>query len=169
MMRLSRRLALWGGAAAIAAGGFAFMASGVTNASSASEGDGGVTGYTASGIHYTLGSTNTCVNTNDGGNQESFLCALTFTLTSVAVTTTASTVPAHVEAYLEKDTPTKKEITGTNSFTSCSLVGTWTDGNGTTPGHGTYKCTFLSTEVLGTGAHEWHIATIGNVDIEANQ
>ena len=47
MRRLPRRLALWGGAAAIASGGFAFMANNVVSATSAGEGANNVSGYTA--------------------------------------------------------------------------------------------------------------------------
>jgi hypothetical protein len=166
MRRLPRRLALWAGAAAIAAGGFAFMASGVTDQSSASEAAGNVTGYTASTIHYTLGVDNTCVNTNGGNADNSWLCALTFKLTSVATTTNANGQPAHVEAYLEK--PTGKEVTGTWSFTTCQITGAWTSSGGEA-GYGKFKCTFKKLSDTGFITKKFSIVTIGSVDIEANQ
>ena len=52
MKRLPRRLALWGGAVAIAGGGFAFMANNAVSASSAGEGFNNISGYTVSGITY---------------------------------------------------------------------------------------------------------------------
>ena len=53
MRIVPRRLFLWGGAAAIASAGFAFMAANTVDASSAGEGTGTVSGYTVSGISYT--------------------------------------------------------------------------------------------------------------------
>lgn len=62
MSRLSRRLAVWGGAAAIAGGGFAFMANNTVAASNAGEGIGAISGYTVSGITYNDVCTGTAPN-----------------------------------------------------------------------------------------------------------
>jgi hypothetical protein len=52
MKKLPRRLLMWGGAAAIATAGFAYMASNSVAASSAGEGVGPVTGYQVSNTTY---------------------------------------------------------------------------------------------------------------------
>ena len=52
MIRLPRRLAIWGGAAAVAVGGFAFMASNSVGASYAGEGSQAVSGYTVYDVTY---------------------------------------------------------------------------------------------------------------------
>jgi hypothetical protein len=52
MGRLTRRVALWGGAAAIAAGGFAFLATNTVEATNAGVGQNTISGYTASTVTY---------------------------------------------------------------------------------------------------------------------
>ena len=52
MIRLPRKLFVWGGAAVIAASGFAFMASNSVGASYAGEGSNSVSGYTVSHVVY---------------------------------------------------------------------------------------------------------------------
>ncbi len=52
MFRLTRRLALIGGAAAIATAGFAFMAENTVPTTNAGQGTGSITGYTVAGVHY---------------------------------------------------------------------------------------------------------------------
>ena len=64
MRRLSRRLALWGGAAAIAGGGFAFMASNTVHTSYVGDSAGVVSGYTV----YTIGYSGVAAVGNPGHN-----------------------------------------------------------------------------------------------------
>jgi hypothetical protein len=52
MKTLTRRLIMWGGAAAIASAGFAYMASNTVDASSAGVGSGSISGYHAMNVHY---------------------------------------------------------------------------------------------------------------------
>lgn len=54
MIRVPRRLLMWGGAAVAASAGFAFMASNAVDASNAGTGPGVVSGYNISAIHYNL-------------------------------------------------------------------------------------------------------------------
>ncbi|MGB9112458.1 MAG: hypothetical protein WCF24_07005 [Acidimicrobiales bacterium] len=62
MRKLPRRLLMWGGAAAIATAGFAYMATNTVSASSAGEGYGPVTGYVTSNTTYDT----TCPNNTIG-------------------------------------------------------------------------------------------------------
>lgn len=52
MGRLTRRIALWGGAAAVASGGFAFMASGAATPSRAGVSQGSISGYYVHTQHF---------------------------------------------------------------------------------------------------------------------
>lgn len=52
MFRLTRRLALWGGAAAIASAGFAFMATNTVPTTYAGQGEGAISGYTVTHVTY---------------------------------------------------------------------------------------------------------------------
>ena len=144
MIRLPRRLALWGGAAAVAAGGFAFMAQNVVGVSSAGEGVGAVTGYTVT--HQTYGFTNT-------GQAE--LHSVTFTLTSMSTTSNANGQPANVQAYPQG--PTGSRPWGKSL--DCSLTGSWTTSGG--QGTGKYTCIFAPNVTP--------IATYRSLDVEANQ
>jgi hypothetical protein len=91
MRRLSRRLALWGGAAAIAGGGFAFMANNAVATSSAGEGVGAVTGYTVSAITYN----DTC----PGGAPNAVCATSTFTF-HLKPTTWTTSAPKSVAVTL---------------------------------------------------------------------
>ncbi len=160
MSMLTRRLALWGGAAAIAAGGFAFMASGTTNASSASEAVGSVTGYTVSAIKYCNDYQNCGTGTygrnhpQSGNNMNTSYTGVEFTVTSMATTSNANGQPSTVIVYPEK-------ATGSIAWGSdvCAITGSWTIA-GTGHGSGTYKCAF--SPVVPS-------VTLGKLDVEANQ
>lgn len=147
MIRLPRRLALWGGAAAVAAGGFAFMASNTVLASSAGEGAGPVSGYIVSHQSYSF------VNNTTG---KATLAAVKFLLTSASSTSNAAVQPANVQAYPQAPgtaRPWGKSL-------DCTLTGTWTM-NTTGQGQGTYSCTFAPVV--------YPVATLVSLDVEANQ
>jgi hypothetical protein len=140
-------LFLWGGAAAIASAGFAFMAANTVDASSAGEGTGTVSGYTVSGISYTP-----IDNVYYTGSYYAAAEGVTFTLTS-AGTGSAATQPTNVDVY-------PLDLSGNREWghdNGCSIVGSWTV---TTTGTGTYHCDF---------APEVPIAEIGQLAVEANQ
>lgn len=145
MLRISRRLALWGGAAAVASGGFAFMAGNLVLGSSAGEGVGPVTGYTVSG--QTWGFTN---------NGVARLKSVTFTLESMSTTPNAAGQPSNVQVYPQ--TPSGARPWGKSL--DCTIVGTWTV-HGTGHGTGKYTCTFSPVV--------YPIATLTSLDVEANQ
>lgn len=162
MNRLSRRVALWGGAAAIAAGGFAFMASNTVASSSAGEGEGSVTGYKVTAISYTV-TTHYYGGTTGGGTadlssvSDAAYTGVSFTLTSTATTTAANGQPTFVMAYAEK-------ATGGGHYTfghagTCTPTTAWTSTPGS-PGTGTYSCTFAPLIPA---------ATLGKLNVEANQ
>lgn len=115
MGRLTRRIALWGGAAAVASGGFAFMASNSVAASKAGTGAGVVSGYNVSTVHYAL------VTQPDvpGG---SYIQQVSFTLTSAA---TAGNVKAWFTG-----SPIGATTTNTNDFVSGFYSCTTTTGSG---------------------------------------
>ncbi len=52
MSMLSRRLLMWGGAAAVASAGFAFMATNSVPTTYAGQGQGTISGYAVSNVHY---------------------------------------------------------------------------------------------------------------------
>lgn len=106
MSKLSRRLGLWGGAAAIAAGGFAFMASNDFSGHPAA-GGGSVTesGYTISGVSQVTCGTNT-----------PNICYLNFD--AKPAKTTAPTVSY---AYIRFD--------GTGPWIGCSVTTTYNGPN----------------------------------------
>ena len=138
MIRRHRRLALWGGAAAIAAGGFAFMASNAVGASSAGSGQGAVSGYAVSTISYqadartiacpTTGSG--CVSATPATDSQTYLLSVSFTLTAQGTT---KAQPGHVVAY--PVTGATKTPWG-HSY-DCSVTN-WNPGTGS----GTATCTF---------------------------
>lgn len=167
MRRLPRRLALWGGAAAIAGGGFAFMASNNVLVSSAGEGAGAVSGYTVSNIRYgitfpgaaTCGGNTACQNTygrnhpQNGNHTNTSYTNVTFRLTTKSTTPNATTKPTNVVVYPE----------GTGGSTpwgsdQCTSSNWHTTGTGY--GQGTFTCTFRP--IVGS-------FTLRKLDVEANQ
>ena len=149
MRRLPRRLALWGGAAAIASGGFAFMATNVVGGSSAGEGTGAVSGYKVSSIHYTV-----TPDHYTGSTSLANFNKITFTLTSNATTTTANVAPTNVSVWFLK--------TGTHPWghtEDCHSTGTWTKSTGTS-GTGKFDCT-TGTKIP--------VRTVTSIEVEANQ
>lgn len=187
MTRLPRRLALWGGAAAIASGGFAFMASNALATTSGGDGAAAVTGYTVSNITYTPQETNGLT----------VLGVVKFTLTSscAAPTTCASAyaLPKTVSMFTAKKTgatttavygpllywtANKASATGrpdgtfagakylftrpatarADKVASCTLIGTWS----TTTGSGTFRCSYeQASSAHYTTAGGWGVPTGG--------
>lgn len=161
MNRLSRRVALWGGAAAIAAGGFAFMASNTVASSSAGEGQGTVSGYHVTNISYTVtthyyGGT-TAGGTADLGVSNAAYYGVTFTLTSTATTANANGQPKFVMAYAEKSNGGGHATFGHAG--GCTATSAWTT-NASNQGTGTYSCTFAPVIPA---------AKLGKLNVEANQ
>jgi hypothetical protein len=147
MRMLPRRFLMWGGAAAVASAGFAFMAANTVDASSAGEGTGNVTGYHVSGISYTP-----INNVYYTGGDYAAAEGVTFTLTALSSDTSADTKPTNVDAY-------PLNLSGNLQWghdNGCSIVGTWNN----TTGSGTYHCSF---------APQVPIAEIGKLAVEANQ
>ena len=79
MSMLSRRLLMWGGAAAVASAGFAFMASNSLAVSGAGENYQAIAGYTVSNITWNGGSGSGC-----GGDNGCYLSTVTFNIASKA-------------------------------------------------------------------------------------
>lgn len=106
-MRLPRRLALWGGAAAFAAGGFAFMASNVFTGPNFAAGAGTetVSGYTISTQTFTACGTTTTANPED-------ICYVHFVATPTGSGNTAGYV------YVRFSTPG-----GTTAWNKCTTAG----------------------------------------------
>ena len=151
MRMLPRRLLMWGGAAAVASAGFAFMAANTVDASSAGEGTGTVTGYHVSGISYAP-----VDNVYYQGNLYAAAKQVTFTLTSVSTDSAANGKPADVNAY-------PLNLSGHIQWghqTVCTLQAPGWQISGSNHGYGTYVCGF---------APEVPIALIGSLAVEANQ
>lgn len=171
MKRLPRRLALWGGAAAVAAGGFAFMASNTVSASGAGEGQGTVSGYTVSHIHYT-----TALGHPVPGSQGMYtVTGVTFTLSvppgtppSAQVYTTA---PTTVSVAALKTGYGPSTVLGSGTCTINAGSHPWAPDSGTrfgggshgwASGSGTYTCTF-------DNAMHVKVQTLTSLDVKANQ
>jgi len=137
MIRLPRRFALWGGAAAIAMGGFAFMASNVVVGSSAGAGAGPVSGYTVTNITYTP-IINRCITgtTKTNCTAAAYIGGVTFTLSSAKKTTPSATKQPSVLVYPENATGERPW----GHMTTCTVT-TWTTTNGT----GTVTCSISAT------------------------
>jgi hypothetical protein len=156
MSRVPRRLLLWGGAAAIAAGGFAFMASNTVGTSSAGEGAGAVTGYAVSNISYTVD------NTYYTTGHNAAYTAVTFKLTSLSATGSADGPPKDVNVYPEHSTGMRTWGHQTGNCTLSTPPG-WVIalfGPHAGTGSGTYTCNFNPAVPA---------ATLGKLDVEANQ
>lgn len=153
MGRLPRRLALWGGAAAIAGGGFAFMASNNVLASSAGEGAGAVSGYTVSNQTYT-----TQVKYTPGaGRTLTFVKSVTFTLTTKSTTPNATGAPklSNMNVYAVNFSTTTP---WGHQAGYCSTTGWAHDATG--HGYGTFTCTFTPLPP---------VATVHKLDVSAAQ
>lgn len=90
MRRIGRRLALWGGAAAVAAGGFTFTASNAVDNVSLGEGAGSATGYTVTTISWHSSQVATSF----------FVTGITLVLTSKATTAPADGIPTTLQVAL---------------------------------------------------------------------
>lgn len=144
MSMISRRLLVWGGAAAIGTAGFAFMASNAVAASSVGQGSGTVSGYTVSNPQYVT-------NHYDSGSAGpgDYLNQVSFTLTSDSATAPANAEPSEVMVY----------TTGANGMRNSDVVANgygWAktyDPNGTTPNtSGPEFCQINNWTVGGSGA-----------------
>ncbi|MDA8343340.1 MAG: hypothetical protein M0007_14115 [Actinomycetota bacterium] len=162
MRRLPRRLALWGGAAAVASGGFAFMASNAVAGSSLGDGQGTASGYTISTVHWVANQV-TYIS-----NNIVFVTSVTFKITSDANTAPANIRPTNVNVYLVMKTGKHLPIaTGKSGYISNNFFGT----NVATHWH------ILPTG-KGTGTVAVHLnirsggyapaATVTGIDVEAN-
>lgn len=182
MRRLPRRLALWGGAAAIASGGFAFMASN-SMAASSSAGDGSVavTGYTVGTISYSP------VYYSGHTGSGDYIQTFSFPLSSVAKTAPGNGVPGSLLVTLTfngtalvgggRNTSTlpynstygDTGIYNANANFGCSIPANYPAASGgwhflgTGSGTGTVTCT------LNIAASAEHFeATLTKVDVEAS-
>jgi hypothetical protein len=158
MLKLPRKLLLWGGAAVVIAAGSAFMSSNTVSASSAGEGTGPVTGYTVTGITYGPACPSSPVCVNEVYYTDGFFSAATgveFTLTSVATTKPGNEQPVHIQVY-----PLNlSDSLEWGHALSCALVGSWS-APVSGAGSGTYACQFDPVVP---------IAQIGDLAVEANQ
>jgi hypothetical protein len=157
MRRLPRRLALWGGAAAIAAGGFAFMASNSVAGSSLGEGAGTVTGYKVTNIQYT---TETAFHLTFGGSTGHppyYVTNISFTLTSDAATAPANAEPTSLN--VTEISANGEDWSGGLWNAACKIV-SWTTSGGA--GTGSVTC---ATDPH----HEGPVSTITSIDVEAHQ
>lgn len=151
MTRLPRRLALWGGAAAIAGGGFAFMASNNVLTSSAGDGAGHVTGYTVTNQAYTIANRLAIAGTT--GSATAYLSGVTFTLAANSATANAHKQPPNTNILVYPENKTGGRPWGHGGY--CS-VNTWTTSAGT----GNVTCTF---------SPQPPVATVFKLDVEASQ
>lgn len=180
MRRLPRRLALWGGAAAVAGGGFAFMNSNAVPATSAGDGASAVTGYTVSDIAYTP----------VPGTTTELLLSVSFELKGLNMPTqviaqpyngtTALTFPLGLQSGWGNIQHTFGSSKTTYSGEGCYVTSPWvtttyrTTGGKTvvtTLGHGTFFCHYTHPYIAPvTKRHPGpKIRTITSLDIEANQ
>lgn len=155
MKRLPRRLALWGGAAAIAGGGFAFMAGNTVLASSAGTGAGTVSGYRVTNQAYTVQNRYVIPGTTSSA-AGAFIKSITFHLTAQSGTPNARVSPTNVLAYPLNSSG----FTQWGHTTSCTVTA-WTS----TAGAGTVFCTIATT----TNASQPPVATFDGLRVEANQ
>ncbi len=146
MLKLPRKLLLWGGAAVVVASGSAFMASNSVAPSSAGEGAGAVSGYTVSNISY-------AVNNNTGN-----ATGVSFRLTSWASSAPANEKPGNVDAYPLNGGGNAQWGQGN----SCSPTSSWTtNGVGNAGnGYGTFSCSF---------AYSAPVQDLFYLAVEANQ
>lgn len=155
MRRLPRRLALWGGAAAIAGGGFAFMASNVLTASGAGEGSAPVTGYTVSNVTYNTASGYGC-----GGTTACYIHTVQFTLATRALKPS--------QAYTAPPKFVRAALDGASgqflANTTCAPSSPWATGMG----H--FTCTVTGT-VTNTGfvTNSVRVKNVHHLDVTATQ
>lgn len=170
MFRLPRRFLMWGGAAVVAASGFAFMASNSVMASSAGDGSGTVTGYTAQNISYTV---------SKGPNAR--ISGVSFTLVANSNDASALTKPSTVSVYFTQNgspvssllyagTPPAGglwpytgdgNVGGDHVINACTIT-SWNQFTGL--GHVT--CTGL---LMGPGYQGPTVGGFNGLDVEANQ
>lgn len=139
MMRLPRRLLLWGGAAVLATSGFAFMASNSVAASSAGDGGGNVSGYTATNFHYTVSK-----------GPDARVSGVSFDLAANTTAPSARTAPKTVAVYFSNaGVPTSSLL----YYGDAPAGGTWPyTGNGYSGGdHLVNACTLSWSPTTGSG------------------
>jgi len=145
MIRAPRRLLMWVGAAVLAAGGFAFMASNSVAASSAGQGQAPVTGYTVSNVSYSA---------EQGWGQANptfSVSTVKFIITANSTVAPANNEPAQVEVTLLG--------TGATPLASPGTVTSWTIDPTTHVGSGAVVANVPATPV----------SQITGLDVEANQ
>ena len=98
MRILPRRLLVLGGAVAIAAGGFAYMASNAVGASNAGQGTGTVSGYSVTDITYGL----TYSPVTNVGDPQDQIPSVTFDLSPTNATFVASKAPTPSKTCMER-------------------------------------------------------------------
>jgi hypothetical protein len=138
MRRIFRRLALWGGAAAVVAGGFAFMDSNAVGNASLGAGTDSATGYTVTTISWHSAELTTSF----------FVTGVSLELTSKATTAPANGIPTTVNVALVLSTADHVIVsTGTHGLCQFGATGQeWT----VETGHGTGKLT-CSIDVKASG------------------
>lgn len=144
MKMLTRRVLMWGGAAAVAGGGFAYMAGNTVDLTSAGQGAQTVSGYTVSSVAYSA---------EQGWGlpaPDYSVSTVKFTLTSAATTAPANARPAGINAAL----------LGTSATTSTCSVSGWTINAVTGAGSGAVVCNFANPPLL---------SSITGLNVEANQ
>ena len=160
MIRLPRRVLMWGGAAAVASAGFAFMASNSVAQSSAGEGSNTVTGYSASDIQYSV---------EEGWGQAApteSVSTVKFLLVSAADAAPANGAPAQLVANLQINGvyPASPNLTCTGGTWTIGTAGDYAVANHyATVGQGWKSVT---CNVVG-GATP--VAGVTGLDVEANQ
>lgn len=160
MTRLPRRLLLWGGAAAVAAGGFAFMAQNSVANSSAGEGTGTVTGYNVTAISYTVDNHFYASTDTFSGKTGPFYAAYTgvsFTLTAQTEGSAAGGQPTNVDVY-----PVSTDGNHYWGHDNGCTVTSWTAGTDSplTAGTGSVSCNLAPSVPA---------AELGSIAVEANQ
>lgn len=156
MRNLGRRLALWGGAAAIAGGGFSFTASNTVDSASVGAGTAPATGYTVTTVTW---------KSAKGPTGDTFwVTGVTLVLTSKAATAPADAIPTSVNVALQLTTGNDLPIT-TGAHGSCRFGTTghaWAL-EGTGRGTGQLIC---SVEVSASG--EPPVTHIAGLAVEAS-
>ena len=169
MAELSRRLIMWGGAAVVAGGGFAFMAGNTVTTNSVGEGQGAASGYSVSGITY---------QTEQGWGVALpawSVGSVKFTLTSVATSGSGTGQPGQVMAALMGTDGSSKQIplpvpAGDATDVSCAISGAWTtiaSGANAGAGTGNYSC-YFGQSAAGSAPTQL-VSAVTGLDVEANQ
>lgn len=135
MRKVARQLTLWAGAAAIAGGGFAYMAANEMTSTSLGAGTGSVTGYTVTTVTWHSAPVTTATD------HTYRVTGVTMVLTSKATATPATLMPTSVEVALVLSTGTHLAIsTGTHGSCRFGTTGQAWSVDGSGQGTGKLSC-----------------------------